>query len=328
MSELMMPAPLLAIAESGRITPEDVLLMRRTVFVDHLICQKEAEWLLALDMACSDKCAEWGVFFGDALVTYIVYQADPEGAISEANADWLISCISRDGLVDSPQRFQMLVKVLEKASSAPQRLQIFALQQIAYAVLRNQGPLCSSRAGTQYVICEGDVALMRRVLFAFGGDGGMAITRTEAEFLFYLNDMTRAQENAPVWNTFFVQAVGNHLMATLGNAVPARNIALASDEFMQGEDFFDGLANSLRAVFATARSGSAATEAAMAERNGQLDSALATAGEITQAETNWVYERIGRDGIVHENELALLLFVSQERGGLPQRLQNLLENAA
>ncbi|MEM9733899.1 MAG: hypothetical protein AAF903_10520 [Pseudomonadota bacterium] len=328
MSELMMPAPLVEICESGRITAEDVLAMRRTVFVDHVICQQEAEWLLALDLACPTKAPEWGQFFSEALVTFIVYQADPEGIISEDNADWLMACISRNGLVDSPQRFEMLVQVLEKAQSAPERLQSFALQQVAHAVLNNQGPICPSRQGQQYVICESDVALMRRILFAFGGDGGMAITRTEAEFIFYLNDMTREHDNAPVWNTLFVQVVGNHLMATLGNAVPARHVALAPDQFMQGNGFLDTAVNSLRSVLNAVQSGPAATEAAMAERNENRSAAFERAAEITDFETNWVYERIGRDGVVHENELALLLFIAQERGRLPKRLQTLVDQAA
>lgn len=328
MSELMMPAPLLGVLESGSIGENDVLTMRRTVFVDDVICRSEAEWLLALDLAAHHKCREWTDFFVEALVTYIVYQADPEGVISEDNADWLIACISRNGLVDSPPRFEMLVKVLEKATSAPERLQTFALQQVAYAVLHNQGPICEHRTGPQFVICAEDVALLRRLLFAFGGEGGMAVTRAEAEFLFHLNDLTRAQENAPQWSMLFVQAVGNHLMATLGNAVPARKIALERDQFMQGDGFFDGLVNSLRSVFETARGAGVATERAMAERNQNRIKALADAVQVTGEETNWVFERIGADGIVHENELALLLFVSQEAGGLPPRLQGLLEEAA
>ena len=38
---------------------------------------------------------------------------------------------------------------------------------------------------------------MRRMLYAFGGDGNIAITRQEAEVLFDINDATDADEELP-----------------------------------------------------------------------------------------------------------------------------------
>ena len=92
-----------------------------------------------------DQCAEWPGFFVEAVTDYIVHQEKPQGYVSEDNAEWLIRAISRDGVVDTAVEMELLVTVLEKAKSSPERLSAYALEQVALAVIDGNGPLAGSR---------------------------------------------------------------------------------------------------------------------------------------------------------------------------------------
>lgn len=312
MSELILPAPLLGMAERGRVSADDVLHLRRVVFSDNSISRREAEALFALDKTARDKCAEWDEFFVEAITDHIVRQSDPAGTISEENADWLMSCVSRDGLVDSVARFEMLVKVMEVAESSPERLLRLALEQVARAVLHNQGAAATGRPDVKQVICEADVQLLRRMIFAFGSDGGLAITRCEAEFLFDLNDKTVESENHPSWSQLFVRAIGNHLFATLNGAVPTRTVALQEDEFLSGGSLFDGLVNTLRSLYRAMRPLYKNLDDAIERNTAEMIKNNAEAAQLTKPEASWVIDRINRDGAIHQNEKALVASIKQE----------------
>ena len=101
MGELIMTAPVAGLTSKGRITAEDVVMLRSEVFGDGVVTRGEAEALFALDATTRDKCQEWPEFFVEAIGDYIVHQEKPAGYISGDNADWLVRAISRDGMVDS-----------------------------------------------------------------------------------------------------------------------------------------------------------------------------------------------------------------------------------
>ena len=59
MGELMLAAPVAGLAEKGRITADDVRLLRGEVFRDGVVTRAEAESLIALHSSCTDRCADW-----------------------------------------------------------------------------------------------------------------------------------------------------------------------------------------------------------------------------------------------------------------------------
>lgn len=332
MSKNTMPAPLVAIAQSGMITAQDVLTMRREAFWDDdKIDRQEAEWLMAIDRSAQEKSREWQMFFSEAIVDHIVHQTNPQGRISEDNADWLISSMAQEGMVDGAASFEMLVKVLEAAHTSPDSLVRFALEQVGNAVRNNAGPLCTDERmlnRERHVITKADVEQMRRIMYAFGGDGGMAITKSEAEFLFNLNDKTHEFDNDPAWSDFFVRAIGNYVMATMGGTMLSRKAVLEADTWMEGEGLFDKLTNSLRSVFSTAMSGTAAVETAMEQTNDARLETRTKAEEINHDEAKWISNRIGADGILHQNEKALLHFIEKESHSIHPSLKDLIARAA
>ena len=288
MSDITLPPALAAMAEREKITAEDVLLMRREVFFDQWVNAHEADTLLELDRRVSDTCVEWQHFFREALVEFVVNQTKPSGIISNDNANWLMEHISKDGLVESPNMLEVLVRCIEVAQASPHSLMAFALAQVKEAVLNNQGPVAPGRADQPNVICKSDVELIRRLMYGFGGQGGMAVVREEAEFLFDLNDATSDHQNDPAWGDLFKRAVGNYLMATLGFAVPTRRVALKQDTWLQGNGFWSVLVNSLRSVMGTTRAPSEVVEAAIGNNNKALEGAMHTAEVVTGAEADWL----------------------------------------
>jgi len=327
MSELLLPPSMVKIAESSKITPQNVLDLRREVFADDTISLAEAEALLALDRTVLQKCSEWSDYFTEALVHYIVFQADPEGIVSENNADWLIRCISSDGLVDSPERMEMLVKTLERAKSSPESLVLFALEQVKQAVLNNQGSIAQSRVEKRFVICRTDVELIRRLLYAFGGDGDMAVTKAEAEFLFELNDATLDADNDPAWSDLFMRAVGNYLMATLGNAMPVRRVTLDESPDLGIDVSVGGMVNLLKSAFSAMAAPQSAVDDSMKSRNDVIEAQSHIAEEVTSEEAQWVIDRIMSDNVIHQNEKALLQFLKDESHSLHPKLEEMLQKA-
>ena len=95
------------------------------------------------------------------------------------------------------------------------------------------GPL---RAGTQLqpgVVTDDDVELIRRVLYAFGGDGNIAITRKEAEILFEINDrITNSEENS-AFTELFIKAISSCVMSASGYSIPSRQEMLRREAWLE-----------------------------------------------------------------------------------------------
>lgn len=347
-----------AIAARGRITAEDVIDLRRAVYEGAaLVDADEIEALFALEEACSESAPEWTEFFCEAVTDFIVHQERPHGWISDANALWLERRILRDGVVGTKGELEVVVRVLEKAEVAPASLSAFALRQVAAAVLDGRGPLARGRSLEPGAISADEVELLRRVLYAFGSHGRIAVTREEAEVLFDLNDRSREADNHPSWSDLFVKAVANMLMAARGYQVPTREEALRREAWLDAPtagvsgilgsvaaglvtgSSIAALGESLRAVWGCRRrcrgDGEPCPECAVrdseteqAARNRAVEAEIAVAERVDSDEVRWLAERIGRDGVLHDNERALLDFLRDESTDIHPSLRTLLDTAA
>ena len=333
MGELILAAPVAGLTAKNRIQSEDVIMLRRDVFGDGVITRAEAEALFALDASCKDKCDEWPVFFCEAIADFVVHQEKPAGYISEENATWLIRSISRDGMVDTATELELLIKALEVAKSVPESLSAYALEQVAHAVVDGKGPLVGGRELQQGVIGKAETDLIRRILYAAAGDSNVGISRAEAEVLFRLNDSTIESANDPVWTELFVKALANSLMCASGYTPPPRDVALRQEAFFDNSQvdvggFFGKMfASGLRGVLNSYQQ-DRSIEEAWAERNDRNAHASGAAEAIDAGEAKWLAERIGRDGVLHENEKALLDFIKRESPSIHPDLQSLFDRVA
>ena len=300
-----------AIRVRGVITDTDVLALRRTFYEDGSIDNAEAESLFALNSACTAQDPSWADCFVEMLTDYVVNQAKPEGYLTIGNADWLVTQIARDGVVQSRTELELLINVLDKARWSPQSLVAFALDQVKRAVIDGAGPLRSGKSLTPGVINEAEVELLKRILYAFGGDGNIAITRPEAEILFDIDAATLAQANAESWPDLFVKAIANCVMAASGYAAPSREQALARETWLERRgdiSLSNMLSGGIGGILLAYREQSSVERAMAALERQKVE--IITAEEVTVAEAAWLAERIGRDGVISPNEQALLNFLA------------------
>ena len=320
------------IKSRGSIKDTDVLRLRKAFYEDGKISREEAEELFALNDVCRIQDSAWPDFFVEALTDYCVHQEQPEGYLTVANANWLIEKISQDGKVESKTELELLVHVIEAARWAPASLSAFALEQVKQAVLQGDGPIRSGKTLTPGVICKAEVELLRRILYAFGGDGSAAISRHEAEVLFDINDATSQADNDPAWTDLFVKAVANSLMAASGYKAPPREEALRQLEWLnEGADLSaGGILKRIGEGFAgylKVYNIQSPEERSIARLERQKIEII-TNERVEEGEAHWLVERINRDGELHENEKALLSFIKRESPYIHPSLQDLLDRVA
>jgi hypothetical protein len=319
-----------AILARGRITDEDVLTLRRRVFAKGVVTPADADMVFGLNDRLGGKAApSWPPFFIEALTDYIVNQAEPHGYVSEENADWLIARISHSGKVETETELELLVKVLDRAQRSPVKLVAFALEQVKHGVLFGEGYVGKGRKLAPGVIDEAEVDLLRRILYAFGGDGNVAVTQQEAAILFDINDATREAENHPSWSDLFVKALANFLMAASGYRVPTRQEALRREAWLNrptaGVAGFMSqmLSGSLSAVWDAYQSGTLSGE----PRAADAADAMQDGSRVSEVDARWLAERMDRHGL-HENEVALINFLKRNDAHLHPSLAPILDRAA
>ncbi len=317
--------------DSGKIGAEDVQKMRMIVFGNGHVSVDEAVALFDLNDTCYPRDVSWNEFFIEALTDYVVQQSEPSGYVTAENSQWLISMIAKDSHVESDSGMELLINILDKAKWSPESLVTFALDQVKNAVIKGQGPIANGHHLIPGVVGQSEVNLLRKILYAFGGDGNLAITKNEAEVLFDINDATADAQNHPSWSDLFVKAIANHIMSGSGYRVPSREEALKNEAWLDSEEttagflakMFEGGFSKIFEVY-TEQSREEAALARLEEQRLEI----ITGEKITRSEAEWLIDRIGRDGDVHENEKAVLRFLRDNSPDLHPSLKPLLEKVA
>ncbi|MET0567441.1 MAG: hypothetical protein ABWZ74_00010 [Hyphomicrobiaceae bacterium] len=333
----------------GNIRDSDVLKLRKAFNEDASISVSEADALFELNDACTVKDPAWADFFIEAITDYVVNQAQPEGYIVADNAVWLMQRIAADGRVESHTELELLVHVLEKARWSPPSLARFALEQVKEAVLKGDGPLRAGQTLQPGAVSAAEVELLRRILFAFGGDGNIAITRSEADVLIDINKAISVGKSGTEFTDLFVKAVANAVLHGIGLAVPSREEALRAETQTETTDM-----RSAGSLLANTFAGGAAGTSARARVGGFLggmlssgastiwgtyrlqsneEQALAklerqrleiiTGEKVEDVDAAWLADRLGRDGMLNQNERALLRFLKEESPALPTALSEM-----
>jgi hypothetical protein len=326
--------PITEMLQRCSINEIDVLRLKAALHNDSLISADEAEALFTLNETCQVQDPAWAEFYIDALTEYLVNQVEPEGYLMAEEAKRLTNRIAPDGVIGRKSEFDLLVNVLDKSRWSPVSLSRLALQQIKRAVIDGDGPLREAHPDQQGCIRECEVELARRVLYAFGGDGCVAVTRPEAEVLFDINDAIADPQSNAAWTDLFVKAVTNVVMAASGQSVPTREEALRRDAWlMEAKGELSPLAllsamvsSSIDAVRATYQDQSAEERALARLEQQRIE--IITNEEITQAEAAWLCERIGRDGRLTPNEAALVAYLKKESPKIHPDLQAAVDRLA
>ncbi len=325
---------IISVGEDGYVSTDEVLTLRRTIFADGVVDAEELDALFALGERAPAGDPAWADYFVEATADFYLREEEPHGYLTTEEFETLRARVTRDGAIASALELGLLIRLMETATSTPPQMAGFVGEQIKARIHEKPG-------GAK--IDAGDVEIIRRYIFASGGDGNVAVTRKEAEFLFDLSDA--AAENDPSWCDLFKKAVSNHLMAHIGFEPIARADALALETpdpddggpipSKRAEDenaveagkrgFFDMLGN----VFSPKRAHAERVEARYKVLNAARERDAAIAEKVTASEADWLADRIGRDGVLHPSEKALVAYMRDELGAdLPPKLKALVEKAA
>lgn len=300
-------------AADGAITAEEVLALRRAAWPDGRIDQTEAEAILAINDVVAEKSAAWTDFLVEAVGEFVLNGAEPKGYVADETADWLIARLDQDGRLDSVAELELLVRVLEKALGTPDRLKGYALAQIERAVLTGEGPTRDGGTLSAGSITEAECKLLRRVIFASGGDRPSAVSQREAEMLFRLKDASLGAPNAAEWQRLFVQGVGNYLQGWTGGRPLSRDRAAQLESFMNDHShglgsFFGRMSQvGARDLASAARDVLGGSKPVARDYAGEADSEAA----LTSPEKAWLDGRIEADGRTDPLEEALLAFLAE-----------------
>ena len=294
-------------AAGGAITAEEILALRRAGWADGTMAPDEAEAVFLLNDALAEPTAEWSDFFVEAIGEFVLNGTVPKGYVSEDNAAWLIARIDRDGALQGMTELELLVRVLERGTNAPERLKAYVLVQVERAVLTGSGP--TRRGGGLEAGCvnETEAAILRRVLFAPAGDGPAAVSCGEAELLFRLKDATLGAANAPEWKRMFVQGVANYLQG-----VASRTAQISRERAGELEAFIaDDRSSTTGFLGRMATSAPNAFGVVFGRRQPERDrlAELRAAEQVTADEQQWLDAHVHADGEIDEYEKALIAFL-------------------
>jgi hypothetical protein len=265
------------------------------------------------------------------MVDFCVRQSEPHGYVSDDMAQWLIARVSASGRVKTATEMEALIRVMEAAREVPPVLEDFAIKQVHEAVLHGGGVTRSGETLEPGQIGRGEVELLRRILYAAGGDNGLSISRREAELMFDINDAVADTSVDPAWADLFVKVNVNYLLSTQLHHPMSREEALRREEWLNetdvniGDFFSSILAGGLRGILDAYLSGD---EDEIKRRNQSRATDIAAAAPVTETEADWLVERINRDGDLHDAEKALLLFIKRESPDIHPGLKPMLERVA
>ena len=313
-----------AIIAARAVDETDVMTLRKLVWADQALNRDVLDHLFQINDTLSAPSLAFADMFCEAVVHYALRQSPPHNFITEKTAHWLEARFCADGRLESHAELETLVHILEQAENAPETLKLRAIAQIESAILTGIGPTRKAgdiRPGT---VDAAEVTLLRRLIFARGGDSGLVVSAHEAERLFSIKDATLGADNAPEWTLLFVQAVGNHLMAHNAFRGISREEATRLNAVM--DDAQVSIGGFLRRVsdsFSLKTLLSPKAAFGGQERRWADENAIAADRAIIRSEVDWLKSQIVADAKTDALEKALLAFIAEETASLNPGLEEL-----
>jgi hypothetical protein len=317
--------------QAGTVTNGDVMMLRDAVWTDESIPEPVVDALFTLNDTLSSHSTVWTDFFIEAIEYYLVDQCVPQGFVDETCSDWLQARVDKNGRVASLTELELLVAIIERAEYAPEDLRQYAIAQIENVIVTGEGPTRTDGVIRPNTVDAVEVELLRRLIFAGGGEGAVIVDTQEADLLFRIKDATLHGDNASSWLRLFVQGVGNHLMAHSDYRPLSRDEALELEQFM--DDNVPSVARFFKRMVPNDKIGHGTlaemfktlfpkNEDRFAKRLALDNSHL-----ITAEEAGWLKTHIAADEETDAYEKALLTFIFDEAEHAPSILDTFRRQA-
>jgi hypothetical protein len=128
------------VADARRIGIADVRDLQRNLLPEGFASREEADMLIALDRAVTDKDPAWAEFLVGAVVAFAVWTSRPTGYVDADTARWLIASLECGaGPTETARRIAF--EVVREAEQADEALLIFVLRKPQGAFERLSNPL-------------------------------------------------------------------------------------------------------------------------------------------------------------------------------------------
>ncbi|MCI4645446.1 MAG: hypothetical protein MRY64_11750 [Hyphomonadaceae bacterium] len=279
------------------------------VFRDGVVVRAEAEALIQLTPRYTGNVPSWNARMIEAVCDYLLEQESPHRWITDSEADWLIALIMARPGESLIADIDLLLTLVRKAEGAPPRLGLLALELVCKRIM------------TLGQALEEDVERVRSAVYAQSSEGGLWVTRKEANLLFQTNDAIAKADNASAWNDLFARTIGNHLLAAAHPDPITEMDALAREEWLKRPE--GGVLRHLAGVFSSGKWFDRLTydpKKAAAARQAAKDAAIRAGKDVTAGESDWFLQRLRWDGDVSPAERALIDFLKREAPGFANGL--------
>ncbi len=329
------------------ITATEVTWLRQEIFADGACDRSEADLVFQLNDECREKDESWHQLYVDALTDHFVWKARPHGYVNDEQARYLMQSIVRNNRIDTLTEMELLCNVIHWAEAAPAELAEFVLRAVKESVLEPD-EAAYGKGRRPKVIDPADIELIKRAIYAPATAGSVTVTRQEADILFDLNDATIHAQNDPGWKMLFVYAIANHLMFPRPAPVPA-----PAEEVLRREEWLEERRGAGKLLVEIGKESKSLAAAIGGNRHAALNQRLDWAREalkgparrrgpgvemreaviayeretIDEEEAIWLIERIRRDGVLHNNEAALLTFIKNNSPKIHPSLEPIFKEA-
>ena len=307
----------------------DVAELRALVWEEELIAQPVLDALFTLNDRFDEHTSAWTDFFVEAVSHFMLNQQQPHGFIDEGGAEWLRRRIGRKGGPMTATELALIVSLIEDAENVPDSLKLCAMDAVEQAILSGEGPTRDGKTLRPGSVDKIEADILRRLIFAGGGEGAVVVGSQEADMLFRIKNATLKGDNHPAWLQLFVQGVGNHLLSHSDYRPLSREEAAWLSAEMDRST--PSISSFFRRMLPDDRRGYGTIvetfKAIFPGRPDPRDGSVAISPALSFEEAGWLKTHIAADGEIDIYEKALLTFVIDEVGNLPSMLETLRKRA-
>ncbi len=194
------------VLENGVVTEDNVNQIAAAIYDEAGedgagVSRNEADILFEISDATADadNDPKWNPLFVEGVSKHVLEDEGSPNEIDEGESTYLMDKIGADGRC-IPVEMTLLLNVAEKATSIPEALNTFIIDKLKAAVIEDG------------IIDAPECANIAKVIYGEGGGDGAGVSTEEADLLFELNDATSGKDNAPEWQTLFVEGVSKHVL--------------------------------------------------------------------------------------------------------------------
>lgn len=211
----------------GTVTAADVQALSQAYADGQQLTAETARLLIEINAAARELDTTWTACFVDALADFLVLQWAPVGYLTVEKSEWTKVALSAHASTacstGTKAEMELLIGLLSLSRWSPQTLAAFAFdRQMTRPV----------HAGADCAVTGRDVEMLRRVLYAFGHDDLIAMTRVELDRLAAIG--ASAANASPEWSVLLQKALFDAALSMSGYAAASREEMLSPDPVRDG----------------------------------------------------------------------------------------------